>query len=139
MADSRFFRNSGVITLERIISLTGVELLDKNTDNNIEFSDVAPLDKATKNDISFLDNIKYIDSLKLSQAGACFIHPKNVKHATNNILLLVTEHPYQAYALTAQAFYPPQETKNLISPNASVANSAKIAANCQIDAFAVIE
>ena len=138
MADSRFFYNSGSITPERIIALTGAELLDKNVDKNLKFNDVAPLDKAQPDEISFLDNIKYADSLKLSKAGACFIHPKNIKHAPENMLLLITEQPYQAYALTAQAFYPAISAKNLISSSTSIASSAQIGKNCQIDAFAVI-
>lgn len=139
MADSRFFSNAGPFSLEQIAELAGAVVPDESAKRaKVMLRDVAPLDKAGEGDISFLDNIKYIEALKISKAGACFIHPKHAKYAPAHICLLITSDPYRAFALTAQKFYPAVRHKPSHSKHASIAASAVIGKNCTIEYGAVI-
>jgi UDP-3-O-[3-hydroxymyristoyl] glucosamine N-acyltransferase len=142
MADDRFFKNAGAISAESIATLTGAVITQRSggsIDNSRLFTNVAPLDRATESDISFLDNVKYIDSFTQSNAGACFVRPKYTERAPDNMVLLVTDEPYYAYALTARHFYPDPEMVPTVSPQAVIDSSATIGKACRIDAGAVIK
>jgi UDP-3-O-[3-hydroxymyristoyl] glucosamine N-acyltransferase len=141
MVDTRFFTSAGAVSISEIATLTGAVITSRTGANGAgdrSFGNVAPLDRAGANDISFLDNIKYVESFATSNAGACFIRPKFIERAPENMLLLVTDEPYYAYALTSRRFYPEPKTLPEISPTATIAATATIGANTRIDAGAVI-
>lgn len=136
MADPHFFHPPTPQTLAQIIALSGAELrASKDVDpSSFTITDVAPLHTATATQLSFLDNKKYVDVFKVSQAGVCFVSPDDADKAPENMLLLITKTPYKAYALTAQKFYPQSSwSKSFIATNAFVHPTAKIGANCIID------
>lgn len=105
---------------------------------DVVVSDVAPLDAAEKNHLSFLDNKKYADAFKVSRAGACFVRPELASTAPPEMVCLTNKNPYKAYAIAAQAFYPPPVLKASRAPSAVVDSSAIIGADCMIEAGAVI-
>lgn len=100
---------------------------------------MAPLSAATADQLSFLDNVKYKSDFLTTGAGACFIAPDMAPHAPSSTALLIHASPYKAYALAAQAFYPPEKREAFISPHAIIDPSAKIGKGCHIEALAVIE
>jgi len=135
MADLRFFDRKGPFSLEEVASISGVIA---GVTSSEKFVDIAPLDRAEKNQISFFDNPKYISQFEKSSAGACFVKEKYADKAPKGMILLVTPDPYRAYALLAQAFYPRALCEAKISPKASIAASAKIAAGCTLEDNVVI-
>jgi UDP-3-O-[3-hydroxymyristoyl] glucosamine N-acyltransferase len=141
MADSRFFKNSGALSLEAIVLFTGATATPAGggkADPKRTFSDIAPLESAGAEDVSFLDNVKYLGAFAASKAGACFVRPKFAARAPKGMLLLVTEEPYYCYALTARQFYPDSPVKEGIAATAIVAKSAHIGHGVRVDAGAVI-
>lgn len=144
MSDSRFFTNAGDISLDEIIAITGAAIACSPGANPVtstgtkKFSNIAPLEIAGSNDISFLDNTKYLSAFEASNAGACFVREKFAVRAPKNMLLLISEEPYYAYALIAQKFYPQQNFTPEISAQAQIAKSAAIGKNTRIDSGAVI-
>ncbi|NBO18049.1 MAG: UDP-3-O-(3-hydroxymyristoyl)glucosamine N-acyltransferase [Proteobacteria bacterium] len=140
MVDRRFFSYAGPVALSEIAAHTGAkaELGGEAADMARSFADVAPLEVAGADDVSFFDNVKYLDAFMQTKAGACFVKPKFVGRAPKGMILLVTEEPYYAYALTAQRFYPQAKATPGISPQAHVAATAKIGKDVRIDAGAVI-
>lgn len=140
MADNRFFHNSGSLTLKDIAALTSAAIVSQGGEKAEarEFSDVSPLDTAAAHHVSFLDNTKYLDAFAASKAGACFVRRKFVNRAPKTMVLLVTEDPYTAYALTAQRFYPQAGIEPGISPHAHIAKNASIGKGSRIDHGAVI-
>ncbi len=138
MADPRFFNNAGPFSIEQVVKLSGAKLADGkgHAGKNI-LHDVAPLNKATGSELSFLDNSKYIEALKTSKAGACFIEQKHVKHAPGGMLLLVTHQPYSCFARAAQAFYPSASHSPTLAKS-PVAASAKIGKDCIIESGSFI-
>lgn len=136
MADSRFFHNAGAISLADIAASTGA--VAPAAQAALRFCDVAPLEQAGKDDISFLDNTKYLAAFEASKAGACFVRAKFAGRAPAGMITLITEEPYYAYALAAQAFYPTLAVIPGVSPQAQVAASATLGKGVRVDAGAVI-
>jgi len=141
MADSRFFRNSGPVSLEQLTKLTGAVAAradGQNPDVSQTYLDVAPLDQAAAQHISFLDNTKYLGDFTASKAGACFVRAKFADRAPKHMVLLITEAPYAAFALASAHLYPDMR-KAEISPQAIIAKSATIGKNCSIGPGTVID
>ncbi len=137
MADPRFFQRAGPFTVADLADLVDAEL-DGDSGRSMTLEDVAPLDKAGPADLSFLDNTKYLPALAETMAGACIVRPEHADQTPNHTVALITQAPYKAYAVAAQAFYPVQEVEDGISPQASVNPQAEIGDNCAIAAGAVI-
>lgn len=135
MKNSRFFSKTCEVSLGEIAALTCATI---NSSAEKKFSGVAPLETAMAGDISFLDNTKYLAAFENSKAGACFVRQKFAARAPENMLLLITEEPYYAYALTAQKLYPQKDFVAAISPQAQIARTAKIGKNTRIDSGVVI-
>lgn len=135
MVDRRFFVNHGPFTLSQIAEWTGCAFASPA---DLALADVAPLDRATTAHISFFDNPKYIEQFALSQAGACFVKSKYADKAPASMALLLTDDPYRCYALVAQRFYPRTTPTASIAPSAIIVASAKIGADCCIEAGVVI-
>ncbi|MCB1721485.1 MAG: UDP-3-O-(3-hydroxymyristoyl)glucosamine N-acyltransferase [Rhodospirillales bacterium] len=137
MADSRFFVKSKDFSLRELAELTGSELGTGAAPERV-LSDVAPLDVAGPNDLSFLDNVKYKDQFLTTRAGACFVHPSVAELAPQGVCLLLNAHPYKAYAVAAQAFYPDIKPKGKVSAQAHIDPSAIVGAECIIGPGVVI-
>lgn len=137
MADLRFFENSGNKSLAEILEISGATASDERQDR--KFQDVASLDMATNADISFLDNIKYKDQLKETNAGACFVVPEFADLVPNGTIALITKNPHKSYALTAQVFYPEIKPKGSISECSVISDSANVGNNVTICAGVVVK
>lgn len=94
--------------------------------------DLAPLSLATADHITILHQRKYIQELKSSQAGVCILSPDHVDDAPQHMYLLVHHHPYKAFALIAQLFYPLPTHQGKIESTAYIAPSATIGKDCYI-------
>lgn len=137
MPDPRFFDAPKPVKLSVLPKHADLALSDQK-DANFEISGVAPLDQARSSDLSFLDNVKYRATFRNTKAGACIIHPDYVSEAPAGVRLLVSEHPYKAYAQVAQFLYPSRQSKGYISDQAFVSPDAVIGEGCTIKAGACI-
>lgn len=137
MADRRFFTPASPMTLGRLAELTGSELSDPAAAGK-SVSDVASLQDAGKDAISFLDNKKYVDFFAVTKAGACFVRPELARFAPKETVCLKSKNPYKAYALAAQAFYPPLSAVERRAPSAAVDPSAAVGKDCDIGPGVVI-
>ena len=135
MADSRFFSCHGPFTSEQLVQITGAELVG---DPTRQYQDVASLETANAEQVSFLDNRKYLNTFKTSEAGICIVHPDLAKFAPEGMNLLLTEAPYMAYAKVSQSFYPAEKPETNISDRAFVAESAEIGEGARIEPGAYI-
>ena len=141
MADSRFFPTPAAVTLAEIVALTGVHACygdGRDVSHTQLFHDIAPLDRADGGMVSFFDNNAYLDMFCTSAAGACFVRNKYRARAPRDMLLLITDEPYYAYAQLANHLYPAPATIGGIAPTAQVDARAQIGADVRIDAGAVI-
>lgn len=137
MADPRFFRSAGPISLGELADRGGAELM-ADADPQRMFADVAPLDSAGRDDVSFLDNRKYLEAFRNSAAGACVAHPDMADAAPAGMQLLLSRAPYKSYALIAQAFYPDRPFEGGVAATASIDETAVIGAGTRIEAGAYV-
>jgi UDP-3-O-[3-hydroxymyristoyl] glucosamine N-acyltransferase len=100
-----------------------------------EIDGVAPLAEATERHISFLSNPKYAAQLETTNAAAVLVSsdlggdsPKWIRVAN----------PYYAMATTVARFFAHRPRPAGISPQASVASSARLGSNVVIGAFTSI-
>jgi UDP-3-O-[3-hydroxymyristoyl] glucosamine N-acyltransferase len=137
MADPRFFRAAGPFSLGELARAAGATLGD-GADPDRRFSDVAALDDAGPDDVSFLDNKRYVENFRSSRAGACVVEPAYADAAPAGMALLLSETPYRAYALIAQAYYPEPKPDGRHHSAATIEPSAVVGEGTQIDAGAVV-
>src|SRR5260370_24161152 len=131
MADPRFFNRSGPFTIAALSAVSGPTLL-RGEEGRRLWRDVAPLETAGPQDVSFLENRKYIEAFLGSRAGAAFVDEKSAERAPPGMALLVSKEPYRAYALAAQAFYPPTQIVARRAPSAIIDTAADVPDTCSI-------
>jgi UDP-3-O-[3-hydroxymyristoyl] glucosamine N-acyltransferase len=137
MADPRFFRVAGPFTVAEIARLSGAAVGGAGEGERL-LRDVAPLDAAGSDHLTFLDNRKYVAAFRSTRAGAAFAQPALAAEAPPGLTLLVTEQPYRAYALAAQAFYPDAPPAPGIARSAAVDPMARLGEGTAVEAHAVI-
>jgi len=137
MADRRFFTLAGPLTVAEIAQRVGAEIAGAAEAQRL-LRDVAPLETATADDLSFLDNRRYLDALTRTRAGAVIVSAKLAPSAPPGATLLLSEQPYRAYALAAQAFYPEPPPEAGIAPSAVIDKTAVLGEGCAIEANVVI-
>lgn len=138
MPDSRFHKRAGPFTVGDLASRTGLFELPDGADPARQVTDVAPLETAGADDLSFLENRKYLPQLADTGAGFVVVSPDLVDRVPEGTMALATPHPYLAYAMVAQAFYPAPPSSGEIHPGAAVDPGAQIGKNVEIGANAVI-
>jgi len=138
MADPRFFHRTGPFSLEALAAMSGARLRDRRDGERL-VTDVAPLETAGPDDVTFLDNRKYVDAFVGSRAGAAFVEERMIEKAPAGMALLVAAQPYKAFALAAQAFYPPAPVNPRRALSAVIDPTAEIPVDCDIGEYVVIE
>jgi UDP-3-O-[3-hydroxymyristoyl] glucosamine N-acyltransferase len=137
MADPRFFSVAGPFSAAELARRTGAVLAGAKA-GDLMLRDVAPLESAGPDQLSFLDNRKYIDAFRATRAGAVLVQGALVTQAPKSTTLLVTEQPYRAYAVAAQAFYPEPAPIPGIAPGAVIHPTARLGDGVAVEANAVI-
>ncbi len=138
MADPRFFTVAGPLSLKAVAEMTGAEI-GVGADPERKLRDVAPLESAGPDDVAFLDNRKYLGAFEASRAGAVFVHPLLAPRAPKGTAVLLTEQPYRAYALAAQAFYPEPRAEPVLHATAVIDSSARLGEGVTVGPHVVIE
>ncbi len=105
-------------------------------DGNVKINAAATLGRAGEGDISFLSNAKYEKQLLTTKASAVIVGRDTV---TASVPLLVSDDPYYAFMQIMVLLHGHRKHKKVgISARASIADSAKIGADCSIHDFATI-
>ncbi len=95
------------------------------------------LGRASEGDISFLTNRKYKRQLRITKASAVIVGKEGA--ADTSVPLLIAEDPYYAFMQIMVLLHGHRKHKKVgISQRASIADSAKIGADCQIHDFVTI-
>jgi UDP-3-O-[3-hydroxymyristoyl] glucosamine N-acyltransferase len=123
--------------LAELAQLSGSEL-GENSDPELVLVDVAPLDQAGAQHLSFLDNRKYTSAFEKSGAAACIVAPGLAERAPDGMALLLSQTPYKAYALAAQAFYPMPQPEPFLAESAVIEVGARVDPSARIEHGAVI-
>ncbi|MBC6497784.1 MAG: UDP-3-O-(3-hydroxymyristoyl)glucosamine N-acyltransferase [Alphaproteobacteria bacterium GM7ARS4] len=139
MKERRFFCCGEPLLLSDIASRVGGDVRGEGA-GDVVIRGVATLESASCEDISFFNNRKYASAFAQSQAGACCVLEKDTTLAPDSMALLVTPHPYLAYARIGHMFYAEnREQSNSTHASAVIASSATLGHGCSIGAGVVIE
>lgn len=139
----RFFNKKvESLTIDQIIEITSAKKFS-DFDSTKKISDVATLGSANKDQLSFLHSASYFEKMLNSQAGVCFLEESYAKKAEgrSEILFLVHENPYFAYAQIASYFYEEKRedfSGNLVHETAQIGEGTIIAPNAFIGENVVI-
>jgi UDP-3-O-[3-hydroxymyristoyl] glucosamine N-acyltransferase len=138
MADARFHRSAGSLSLQEIADAAGGKLGD-GADPQRRFCGIATLAEGGPDQVSFLDNRRYVTAFSASGAGACIVHPRFASRAPAGMALILCDDPYRGYARVAAKFHPEPAPPRGIHPDARIAVDAEIGPDAAIEAGVVIE
>ena len=140
--DLRFFARTGPHRLADVVRAAGdgavVEGGSGNEDGRL-LHGIAPLQAATAQTVSFLENRRYLDALKATQAGAVLVHPAMAAHVPPGCIAVRTPQPYLAWARVAALFHPVPPARPGIHPAAVVDPAAEIDSTAEVGPLAVVE
>lgn len=119
-------------TLQEIADHVGGALVG---DGSIVIESASTLDSAGNGQITFLSNPKYAPQVKTTNAAAVLV----AEQLETGACQIITEDPYYAFMQTVVLLHGHrQHPQTGISPQASIAESAKIGDNCNIAQFATL-
>lgn len=105
-------------------------------DPNVRIKSASTLGRAQEGDISFLANAKYERQLRTTKASAVIVGEQTPEAS---VPLLVADDPYYAFMQIMVLLHGHRKHKKVgISPKASISDSAKIGADCNIHDFVVV-
>jgi len=139
MADPRFHTRKDPISIGELAQRTQLFQLPDGVSPDTLVHDVGPLESADAGTFSFLENRRYLPQLAETRAGFCVLTPELAERVPEGTVALATPHPYLAYALVAQAFYPTRPSSGAVHPSAFVDATAKLAEGVEVGAGAVVE
>jgi UDP-3-O-[3-hydroxymyristoyl] glucosamine N-acyltransferase len=140
--NNRFFKKKyNFLLLKDILKITN-STLHKTVNLENKIYDIKNLQNADKDDVSFYNSINYLDKFINTKAGYCFINEKNINKIPNNLIGLVCNDPYLAFAKIVNEFYEVNQfdysSKNLIHPTAKIGKNSQIAPNAYIGKNVII-
>ena len=102
----------------------------------IKIHSASTLGRACEGEISFLANSKYEKQLQMTKASAVIVGRETV---STSVPLLVADDPYYAFMQIMVLLHGHRKHKKVgISPRCSIADTAKIGADCHIHDFVTI-
>jgi UDP-3-O-[3-hydroxymyristoyl] glucosamine N-acyltransferase len=143
MAEAVFFPRGEPVLLKDVAALAGSPLAE-GVDGERPLTGAASLEAAGPSDLTYMDNAKYVDALASTQAGACLVSRRFVRHVPNGTVSLLTAQPYDLFAQILARLYPtaarPGTTFGAIgvSPGSFVHPSARLEHGVTVDPGAVI-
>lgn len=156
MADSRFYDNTGALTLARIAEITDSRIASGASGKLI--CDVAALDDARADQLSYCEGAKFKGALQRARAGAVLVPETMAAFVPASSAALICAHPALGMAKVAHAFYRnpslfwPKERPpvhpiapsarvgegTIVAPNVFISEDVEIGDNCIISFGAVI-
>ena len=143
MAQPIFFKQPPSSTLAEIAALTGAVLADVSRGGQV-IRAFASLDEAGPMHLAFFDNVRYVDQLKATKAGACLVSPRFEAQVPAHVAVLRTNQPYRAFVKLAREWHA-DALRPLswfdydgIAPSAIIDPSAHLEDGVIVDPLAVI-
>jgi UDP-3-O-[3-hydroxymyristoyl] glucosamine N-acyltransferase len=138
MLDERFYISLGPLKLSSIIEGTNSFLLEDNYGDENIFSP-AELGLSVKGQISFLRSKKYLSSIPLASATACFVTPElSGLIESQNIIPIISSAPKSHFARSINKLVRLKKNRNL-DTKPSISETSKIHETAIISDGAVIE
>jgi UDP-3-O-[3-hydroxymyristoyl] glucosamine N-acyltransferase len=143
MAQPTFFERPPSSTLAEIAALTKAHLTDPSRGGQT-IRGLASLDEAGPMHLAFFDNLKYVDQLASTKAGACLVSPRFEGEVPAHVAVLRIAKPFHAFVQLARQWHPdalrPTSWFGVegIAPSAVIDPSAHLEDGVLVDPLAVI-
>ena len=119
-------------TVEEFAKLVGGTVIG---DGTMLVEGITNFENPLKGHISFVQDEKGFKTLEASEIS-CMIVPKQI--GISSKVLIQVEHPKRAWAKLLRELFPARKFPGTVSPNASVAKTAKIGKNVTIESFVTV-
>ncbi len=143
MSQPSFFDRPQPRKLADIAALVGAEVIDP-AKKDLVIRGLASLDEAGPGHLTFFDNLKYVDQLVATQAGACLVSPRFEGRIPARVAVLRARRPFPAFVAIAQAFHPdslqprPMYGGHGIDQTAVIHPSVRLEDDVTVDPMAVV-
>jgi UDP-3-O-[3-hydroxymyristoyl] glucosamine N-acyltransferase len=143
MALPTFFKSPPASTLADIAALTAAELADSSRAGH-PIKGLASLDEAGPMHLAFFDNLKYVDQLATTKAGACLVSPRFEARVPGHVAVLRVAQPFRAFVKLARTWHhdalrpQPWFGGEGIAPSAIIDPSARLEDGVTVEPLAVI-
>jgi UDP-3-O-[3-hydroxymyristoyl] glucosamine N-acyltransferase len=126
------------MTIAEIAMLTGAQPR-AGADLSRRITGVAPLDTAGSDDLSYVESSKYLDQLKSTRAGACFIAEKFEAVAPSGLTVLCSRNPHSDFTQVARKMFASALRPSSLLGAAGIAPGAFVHPSAKIDTGATID
>jgi UDP-3-O-[3-hydroxymyristoyl] glucosamine N-acyltransferase len=143
MALPIFFKQPPSSTLAELAPLTRAVLVDAARGGHV-IRGLASLDEAGPMHLAFFDNLKYVDQLKATRAGAVLVNARFETQVPAHVAVLRASQPFRAFVKLAREWHAdalrPQSwfDGDGIAPSAIIDSSAHLEDGVIVDPLAVI-
>jgi UDP-3-O-[3-hydroxymyristoyl] glucosamine N-acyltransferase len=137
MSEPVFLRESGGLTLDEIVALTGAKA-PEGAAGGRRIVNVAALDRASPFDISFFDNKNFAKDAAVSHAGVCLTKPELVALLPARVIALTVRDPFRAFVLVSRALFP-QALRPVSLADAGATAGAHIHETARLEAGVTVE
>jgi UDP-3-O-[3-hydroxymyristoyl] glucosamine N-acyltransferase len=143
MAQPIFFKSPPSSTLADIAALTKAHVVDPSR-SAVVIRGLASLDEAGPMHLAFFDNLKYVDQLASTKAGACLVSPRFEAQVPPHVAVLRTAKPFHAFVQLARQWHNDALRPGSwfgvegIAPSAIIDPTARLEDGVTVDPLAVI-
>ncbi len=143
MAQPIFFQAPPPATLAAIATAAKATLVDPSRGEQV-IKGLASLDEAGPMHLAFFDNLKYVDQLAATKAGACLVSPRFEARVPAHVAVLRANQPFRAFVQLAREMHAdalrPQSWFGCdgISPQAIIDPTARLEDGVVVEPLAVI-
>ncbi len=102
-------------------------------------SGIASLELAQPCDLVYMDNPRYINALKDTQAGICFVSIKFAHYVPSGTVSCVVKNPYRAFTVIASYFFPEALSPQPILAKPGVSTGTHIHPTACVDPTATLD
>src|SRR6201994_998594 len=104
MAQPTFFEQPPSLTLADIAALTKARFADASQ-GSLRITGLASLDEAGPMHLAFFDNLKYVDQLAATTAGACLVSARFEPRGPAHVAFLRVAQPFRAFVKLAREWH----------------------------------
>ena len=143
MAQPIFFEQPAPSTLAEIAALANAQLVDPSRATQ-KVTGLASLDEAGPMHLTFFDNLKYVDQLATTKAGACVVSRRFEARVPAQVAVLRAAQPFHAFVAVARELHHdalrPQSLFGCagIAPSAIIDPSARLEDGVIVDPLTLI-
>lgn len=138
MVDTRFYKNNGPFSLQKVAEICQAKLLDESK-AAVEVKDLATLFGAKEGEVCFFFDKKKKEAAAEIKATACVTTEDLAPFVPEGVIKLIAANPHLGFLKLNYAMYEELLPAPAISKTAAIAPTAQIGKGCYIGDFVVIE